>query len=77
MSDTFIKVNHLSKQYSKRKVVSDVSLKVKKGEVIGLVGDANNEEGPHLHFEIWHNNLIIDPRNLIKDYKINDVSIKE
>ena len=47
------------------------------GEVIGLVGQANNEEGPHLHFEIWHNNLIIDPRNLIKDYKINDVSIKE
>jgi len=50
---------------------------IKAGEVIGLVGKANNEEGPHLHFEIWHNNLIIDPRNLIKDYKINDVSIKE
>ncbi len=47
------------------------------GDVIGLVGEVNNEEGPHLHFEIWHNNLIIDPRNLIKDYKINDVSIKE
>jgi len=50
---------------------------IKMGDVIGLVGQANNEEGPHLHFEIWHNNLIIDPRNLIKDYKINDVSIKE
>ena len=50
---------------------------IEMGEVIGLVGQANNEEGPHLHFEIWHNNLIIDPRNLIKDYKINDVSIKE
>ena len=47
------------------------------GETIGLVGQANNEEGPHLHFEIWQNNLIIDPRNLIKDYKIKDVSIKE
>ena len=47
------------------------------GQTIGLVGSANNEEGPHLHFEIWHNNLIIDPRNLIKDYKIHDVSIKE
>ena len=50
---------------------------IKMGEVIGLVGRVNHEEGPHLHFEIWHNNLIIDPRNLIKDYKINDVSIKE
>ena len=38
MGDTFIKVNHLSKQYSKREVVSNVSLEVKKGEVIGLLG---------------------------------------
>ena len=49
---------------------------IKMGDVIGLVGAANNEEGPHLHFEIWHNNLIIDPRNLIKEYKIKDVSIR-
>ena len=38
MGDTFIKVNNLSKQYSKREVVSNVSLEVKKGEVIGLLG---------------------------------------
>ena len=38
MGDTFIKVNHLSKKYSKREVVSNVSLEVKKGEVIGLLG---------------------------------------
>ena len=49
---------------------------VLQNEVIGLVGKGKNEEGPHLHFEIWHNNLIIDPRNLIKEYKIKDVSIR-
>ncbi|MBI44826.1 MAG: hypothetical protein CMG66_01525 [Candidatus Marinimicrobia bacterium] len=50
---------------------------IKKGQTIGLVGQADSNEGPHLHFEIWKNNIIIDPRNLIKEYKENDVSIKE
>ena len=49
---------------------------VKRDQHIGFVGDAKNGEGPHLHFEIWHNNVIIDPRNLIKEYKIKDVSIR-
>ena len=49
---------------------------VEKKQNIGTVGKANNNEGPHLHFEIWHNNVIIDPRNLIEEYKEKDVSIK-
>ena len=49
---------------------------VEKNQVIGYVGKADNGEGPHLHFEIWHNNLIIDPRNLIDEYKEKDVSIR-
>ena len=49
---------------------------IKNNQVIGLVGESKKGGGPHLHFEIWHNSLIIDPRNLIKEYKIKDVSIK-
>ena len=49
---------------------------IKNNEVIGLVGESKKGDGPHLHFEIWHNNLIIDPRNLIQEYKLKDVSIK-
>ena len=49
---------------------------VKKGEVIGLVGNTGISTGPHLHFEIWKNHHIIDPRKLIKEYEIKDVSIK-
>jgi lipopolysaccharide export system ATP-binding protein len=38
MSQTSIKIRNLKKVYNKREVVSDVSLDVKKGEVIGLLG---------------------------------------
>ena len=38
MSETSIKIRNLKKVYNKREVVSDVSLDVKKGEVIGLLG---------------------------------------
>ena len=50
---------------------------VEQNQIIGQVGKAKKGGGPHLHFEIWHNNLIIDPRNLIEEYKLNDVSIKK
>ena len=44
---------------------------------IGTIGKSGNSDGPHLHFEIWQNSNIIDPRSIIKEYQINDVSIKE
>ena len=49
---------------------------VNQGDIIGYVGKKENDDAPHLQFEIWHNNVIIDPRNLIKEYEIKDVSIK-
>jgi len=49
---------------------------IQQNQMIGTVGNGKNDEGPHLHFEIWYNNLIIDPRKLIKEYKIKDVSIR-
>jgi len=49
---------------------------VKSKQVIGTIGESGNSNGPHLHFEIWQNSNIIDPRSLIKEYKENDVSIE-
>ena len=38
MKDNFIKIENLKKIYSKREVVSNVSIQLNKGEVIGLLG---------------------------------------
>ena len=48
--------------------------KVFKGEVIATVGESGKTTGPHLHFEIWYNDSIIDPRNIINKYGDLDVS---
>ena len=49
---------------------------VEKGQIIARVGETGNSKGPHLHFEIWKNNQILDPREIIPEYKVKDVSIR-
>ena len=50
---------------------------LQKNQIISRVGETGKSQGPHLHFEIWKNNQVLDPQEIISEYKEKDVSIRQ
>jgi murein DD-endopeptidase MepM/ murein hydrolase activator NlpD len=53
-----------------QKILVEPGQRVKRGEVIGLIGNTGLSVRPHLHYEVWVNNRPVDPFN----YYANDLS---
>lgn len=74
-----IKIDHGNDYYTRYLHLKYGSIKVnlgdfvKKGEIIGYIGDTGYSFGKHLHFEVWNNEIRIDPTvYLEKDFTFND-----
>jgi len=68
--------NYFSLYSHLNKIISKQHQYVENNEIIGTIGQSGNSDGPHLHFELWQNSTILDPRDFIKEYKLRDVSNK-
>lgn len=40
---------------------------VQKGQIIALVGSTGRSSGPHVHFEVYKNNRVVDPASYIRN----------
>lgn len=48
-------------------LLKTVGDKVKAGEVVAIMGNSGElTTGPHLHFELWHNGIALDPETYIE-----------
>lgn len=57
----------LTTRYLHMKASASVSVgeSVTKGQVIGYVGQTGSATGPHLHFEVKRNGVLVDPRSIL------------
>ena len=50
---------------------------VKKGDVIATMGNTGMSSGPHLHFEIWKDGKVINPKTFYKDFKLKSDKLSD
>ncbi len=48
------------------KISVRVGMRVEKGTAIGRMGSTGRSTGPHVHYEVWYDDAVRNPRNFIE-----------
>ncbi len=48
------------------KITVRAGMKIAKGAAIGRVGSTGRSTGPHVHYEVWYDNVVKNPNNFIE-----------
>jgi hypothetical protein len=48
------------------KITVRVGMKVEKGTALGRLGSTGRSTGPHVHYEVWYDDAVRNPRNFIE-----------
>jgi len=48
------------------RIVAKLGMRVKRGEIIGYVGDTGRSTGPHLHYAVSVNGVAVDPERFLR-----------
>lgn len=65
-----VTINHkygfVTKYFHLSLFVVEPGEKVIKGQIIGFLGDSGSSTAPHLHYELWKNSKVLNPKSFIK-----------
>ena len=68
-----VKINHghglFTCYFHLSKIAAKDGMRVKRGDVIGYVGDTGRSTGPHLHYGVLVNNVPVNPRRYLRKNK--------
>jgi murein DD-endopeptidase MepM/ murein hydrolase activator NlpD len=48
------------------RIIARTGARIDKGGNVGGVGSTGRSTGPHVHYEIWHDNVVKNPNNFIE-----------
>ena len=67
----YVRIKHVDGYITLYAHLSEISVRegqtVVKGQIIGKSGSSGNSTGPHLHFEVRKNGIVIDPKTVLQN----------